>query len=979
MSGAPADGAGDVRAPVTTYRLQLRPGLGFEEAAALAPALAGLGVTDLYLSPCFQARPGSPHGYDLADHNRLSADLGGEAGWAVLRGSLGRLGMGAILDFVPNHMGVDDPRANAWWWDVLENGNCSPYAQFFDIDWDPLKPELRGKLLLPVLGDQYGRVLDRGELRLDYEDGALLLRYYERSFPINPRRAPLVLGRDLPALEARMGESDPDLREFLSVLTALGNLPSVLETERARVMERHREKEVARERLARLTERSAAIREHVEATVAACNGRPGDRASFAGLHELLEHQPYRLAYWRTAFHEINYRRFFDVNALVSLRMEDPEVFETAHRLLLRLVGEGAVSGIRLDHIDGLSDPRAYLERLSHELRRVLRPGDPSGGPGGSGDEPPLYVVVEKILSPGERLPERWAMHGTTGYDFLNEVNGLFVDARGQRPLQKIFESFTRRHGVFEDVEYQSKKVVMESAMAGELNMLAHAINIISESDPHSRDFTLNSLRDMLTEVVACFPVYRTYVEGDHDEENARLIRLAIARAIERNPGEDASVFAFFEDVALGRGSDELPEPEQRRRREFILKLQQYTAPVHAKGVEDTAFYRHFPLLSLNEVGGAPQRFGVEVADFHAANRLRRERWPRTMLCTSTHDTKRGEDARARIDVLSEIPDEWRRLLSRWSRLNAANRTGIGGTWAPDRGDEYLFYQALLGAWPAEGLDPAALAERMSAYMLKAIREAKLHTSWIQADAEYERHTTRFVDQCLTGRRAGGFLESFAPFAARVARVGAVNSLAQLVLKIASPGVPDFYQGTELWDLSLVDPDNRRPVDFELRRAMFERLAPAVEGAMPPVQREAFARERMEGWQDGAIKMYVTACAMRLRRARSATFLEGDYVPLEVSGERAPNVVAFARVRGDDRVLVVVPRLVYALAHGAPPLGVEAWGDTVVHLPDSVAGPEFEDVFTGMACSTSPSTHGETLRVAGLLSTLPVALLGSRAS
>ncbi|MEP7027188.1 MAG: malto-oligosyltrehalose synthase, partial [Candidatus Eisenbacteria bacterium] len=778
------------RVPVSTYRLQFRPDFGFADAAALAPQLARLGVTDLYLSPCFQASPHSPHGYDLTDHNRLSEDLGGEAGWAAFTSALAGLDMGAILDFVPNHMGVDDPRSNPWWWDVLENGNCSPYARFFDIDWDPVKPELRGKLLLPVLGDQYGRVLERGELRLEYTGGALCLRYFERTFPINPRRAPIVLRHDLAELEAQLGESDANLREFLSVLTSLGNLPSVLETDRERVAERQREKEIARARLERLTGHSGAIREHVERSVAAFNGQPGDRASFAALHDLLELQAYRLAYWRTAFHEINYRRFFDVNGLASLRMEDPEVFAMAHRRLLRMVADRQVTGIRLDHIDGLFDPRAYLDQLAGALRAALDAPDGGEPPATGTPGLPAYVVVEKILSPGERLPESWATHGTTGYEFLNQLNGLFVDPLGNRPLAQTFRGFTRRRGSFEDTVYTSKKIVMESTLASELNMLARALNVVSEHDPYARDFTLNSLHDMLLEVVACFPVYRTYVARDASSEDARLIHDAIARAIDRNPGIDVSIFAFFENVALDPDGGALPESEHRRRREFMMRLQQYTGTVQAKGVEDTSFYRHHALLSLNEVGGSPQRFAVSPAEFHALNRERQERWPWAMLSTSTHDTKRGEDARVRLNVLSEIPGEWRREVTRWSHLNAANRTRLGRGWSPDRGDEYLFYQALLGAWPAVGADLGALSSRLRDYMLKAIRESKLHTSWIQENPDYERATANFVEQCLTGRRARAFLDSFEPLAMRVARCGAVQSLAQLVLKLASPGVPD---------------------------------------------------------------------------------------------------------------------------------------------------------------------------------------------
>jgi (1->4)-alpha-D-glucan 1-alpha-D-glucosylmutase len=961
-----------VRVPRSTYRLQLRPDFGFAAVVDAAPALARLGITDLYLSPCFQAAPGSPHGYDLVDHNRLNEDFGGETGWAALRSALARLGMGMVLDFVPNHMGVDDPRANAWWWDVLENGNCSPYSSYFDVDWDPVKAELRGKVLLPVLGDQYGRVLERGELQLEYVEGTLHLRYFERAFPVNPRRIPVVLRRGIEALEVRLGADDPDLREFLSVLTALDNLPSVLETDRARVAERQREKVVARERLHRLAGRSRSVLEHIERCVRECNGTPGDFASVMPLHELLELQPYRLAYWRTAFHEINYRRFFDVNALASVRMEDPEVFESAHPLLFRLIREGGVTGVRLDHIDGLFDPGVYLRRFSRGVRAALggAGGEPAAGP-------PVYVVVEKILAPGERLPASWAVHGTTGYDFLNEVNGLFVDPRGQRPLLRLFERFTHRRGRFEDVVYESKKMVMESAMAGELNMLARALNIISEDDPSTRDFTLNSLRETLLEMVACFPVYRTYVADDFGHDDAQAIRAATARALDRNPTDDASVFEFFEEVALGRLRDGQPEASSERRHAFALKLQQYTAPVHARGVEDTAFYRYHPLLSLCEVGGSPQRFGVSVSEFHASNQRRSEHWPCAMLCTSTHDTKRGEDARARLDVLSEIPDEWRRMVSRWARVNGTNRTRVEHEFAPDRGDEYLFYQALLGAWPPGKVDLVALATRLRAYMIKAIREAKLHTSWVQEHPAYEQAMAQFVDQCLRGRRSGAFLESFVPFARHVSRLGMVNSLAQIVLKIASPGVPDIFQGGERWDLNLVDPDNRRPVDFDRLRRGLDEVEAAASGTLPPVECAARARLWLAHWEDGLIKLHVTTAGLRARRDHPAPFLEGEYRPLEVSGERADHVVAFARIHDDEVVLVVAPRLVASLAREGPPLGLPVWGDTMLHLPDSFRERRFADLLTGTPHEATSHGWSGTLRVAGLLADLPVALLISR--
>ncbi len=975
-SGSQAPRPTGVRIPVSTYRVQFRPDFGFADAARLVPYLDRLGVTDVYTSPCFRANPQSQHGYDITNPGELSPGLGGDLDWRELVRALAGPGMGLVLDFVPNHMGVDEPQANHWWWDVLENGRCSPYAHFFDIDWDPVKPELQGKLLLPVLGDQYGRVLERGELQLEYVDGGFRVRYYERTFPVNPRRLPILLRHDIEALQARFGHADPDLREFLSILTALGNLPSVLEGDPVRVAERQREKEVARDRLDRLAHHSWRIREHIEACVRFFNGQPGQPSTFRPLHELLELQVYRLAYWRTAFHEINYRRFFDVNGLACVRTEDPEVFEVVHGLLLRLIASGGVTGVRLDHLDGLYDPQAYLQRLAAATSRVLAERAGGDGPGLVQPEtsPLVYVVAEKILSSGERLREDWALHGTTGYDFLNDVNRLFVDPRGFSPLQRFFQRFTRRRGSFEDVVYQSKKAVMQSTLASELNMLAHALNIVSEADPRSRDFTLNSLHDMLLEVVACFPVYRTYVDESSREEDAQVLRAALARARGRNPGIDGSIFEFIEQVMLGPGVDDESVVERERRRTFTMRFQQYAGPVHAKGLEDTAFYRHHVMLSLNEVGGSPERFAMGPAEFHAHSRQRRERWPHAMLCTATHDTKRGEDARARLNVVSEIPAEWQRAVSRWARLNAANRTRVGDEWAPDRGDEYLFYQALLGAWPVVEPDLPKLAERLGTYMAKAIREAKLHTSWINENREYEQAVGRFVNQTLTGPRSSAFLESFEPFARRVARIGAVNSLAQVVIKIASPGVPDFYQGTELWDLNLVDPDNRRPVDFALREALLETLAPALEGCETPAQGSARARGLLEHWEDGRIKLWVTASGLRLRRDRRALFLDGDYVPLEAHGERAGHVLAFARVFGTEVVLVVAPRLTAHVADGAWPVGPAVWGDTRLRLPGDLVVRAFEDALTGSVLH--PAHADGSLALAEILRECPVALLSA---
>ncbi len=954
-----------LRAPVSTYRLQLNADMTFIQAAGVAAYLHRLGITDLYVSPSFKAAPGSPHGYDICDHTQINPELGGNEGFAALAASLRKADMGLVLDFVPNHMGAD-PAANPWWRDVLENGPSSPYARFFDIDWHPLKAELSGKVLLPVLGDQYGRVLERGELRVKFGDGAFSLAYFEHWFPLNPRQMAPILSRDLDTLKAVMPIEDPHLREFLSILTALQNLPAYTETDAARIEERHREKDIARERLARLAAASGVIRGYLDRTIALLNGVPGQPSSFDPLHELLEAQVYRLAFWRTAQHEINYRRFFDINGLIGVRVEDPVVFRELHQGVLRLVRDGSVTGLRLDHIDGLLDPRAYLLQLDEALREI--------------HGKPLYVVAEKILSTGETLPADFRLEGTSGYDFLNEVNGVFVHGKGALPLKRLHARFTGREAPFADVVYLAKSLIADSSLGSELTVLAYALNRLSEKDRRSRDFTLVSLQACLREIAACFPVYRTYLEqsGPSGGE-AAVIETAIAQARRRNPAMESSVFDFLRSILLARGLDSPLQEVISEQRAFALKLQQYTGPLQAKGLEDTTFYRYNVLASLNEVGGDPQRFGVSVRAFHAANQHRCEHWPLTMLATSTHDTKRGEDARCRIDVLSEMPGEWGRQVARWSRINASARTNIEGEPSPDRGDEYLFYQALLGAWPADqstAVAPAALVERMQSYMLKALREAKLHTSWVNHNEAYERATRRFVDLVLDRKKGCEFLASFFPFSAQVAFLGMLNSLSQLVLKLASPGVPDFYQGCETWNLSLADPDNRRPVDFQALARRLVRMEPYLDGRSATSRRWAFVGGLLGSWRDGRIKQYLTAAGLRLRRRYSRVFLDGAYLPLAVEGARAGHVVALARRLGDVTIVAVAPRLCRDLcgANCRLPLGARIWRDTRLWLPGGDDSGDFHDAFTGAVLTPTRDEDRHNLYLTDVLGLLPVALL-----
>jgi (1->4)-alpha-D-glucan 1-alpha-D-glucosylmutase len=941
------------RQPVSTYRLQFHREFGFASAHAVVPYLSQLGITECYSSPQLMARPGSTHGYDICDHSQLNPDLGTDADYEAFTGALGAHGMGQILDIVPNHMSAD-PQTNPWWRDVLEHGPSSRFAGFFDIDWTPVKPELKGKVLLPMLGDQYGRVLDRGELQLRFARGELSLQYFDVNLPINPRQAPRILGIDLERLQAGR-DDDPAVREYLSILTALRNLPPYTDHDRERAIERHREKEVTRERLARLAAESPIILEHIHQCVGRANGVPGDPSSFDLLHELLEHQAYRLAYWRTAVHEINYRRFFDINELVAVRMEEPRVFEETHALVRRLIERRQVTGLRVDHPDGLFDPQAYFERLQHLAAEAI--GAPRPQPG----DQPFYVVAEKILSEGEALSPSWPVSGTTGYNFLNQVSGLFIDGRSAKPLRRMYVRVTGRGEPFDELAYECKRVIMVSSMASELNVLAHALNRISESDRRWRDFTLEICRKALLEVIACFRVYRTYVsERSVSEFDRAAVSHAAADAERRNPLVENSIFTFLQHILLSPNDHP-----------FAMKVQQFTGPVQAKGVEDTAFYRYNVIVSANDVGGHPQRLGVSPELFHETNRERLHRSPLEMTATSTHDAKRGEDARARINVLSELPEEWRRGVSDWIRMNAGNRTRIHGQWAPDRNDEYLFYQTLTGAWPAEPPDapvprqaPPDLGRRLIAYMQKAVREAKLHTSWVDEDPAYGEAVERFVDKTLHGRTAPRFLASFVQFQRRVAPVGIVNALSQLVLKLASPGVPDTYQGSELWNFDLVDPDNRRPVDYALRCRLLDSLQPLIDR----VERGETAVEEVAAlrrdWHDGRIKLFITACGLRFRRRHPSLLLYGEYLPLAGEGAAADAVVGFARSDAEHTLLALVPRLSARVT----------WGPTRISLPHSCAANRYRHLLTGEVLHTGVDGRSRFLVAADVFRTLPVALL-----
>ncbi|HEV8584764.1 MAG TPA: malto-oligosyltrehalose synthase [Methylomirabilota bacterium] len=925
-----------MRVPRATYRLQLGPGLTFDDAAALVDYLDALGVSDAYTSPFLETATQGSHGYDVADHDRLREELGGEPAFQRFAAALRQRGMGLLVDVVPNHMGIAQNR-NAKWLDVLENGPASPDAAYFDIDWKPVKTELADKVLLPILGDQYGVVLDRGDLKLVLEDGRFLVRYFETVLPIAPRAYARILGH---RIEAFTGGDGADALALKSLITWFATLPPHTETDPERVAARRREKEAGREKLTALLAESPAVRAFVEENVKVFNATPDL------LDALLADQAYRAAYWRVAGEEINYRRFFDINELAAIRMEDPAVFDASHRLLLRLVREGAVTGLRIDHPDGLYDPADYFRRLQQE----------AGGE--------IYVVAEKILAPGEQLPETWATAGTTGYEFLNLLNGIFVDRAHARAMEQNYARLIRHRPGFTEIVHDCKRLIMETSMASELHVLAHRLNRISERHRASRDFTLGALTRALREVIAAFPVYRTYVTGEGVSDRDReYVRRAIATARRQVASADASIYDWLEQVLTLDAPPSGDEAARRERLEFVMRFQQITGPVTAKGFEDTALYRFNRLVSLNDVGGDPSRFGVTLAEFHAENAARVRRSPHALSATATHDTKRGEDVRARINVLSEIPDEWRRHVGLWQRLNRRHRTLVDGRAAPGANTEYLIYQTLVGAWPLD-------APRLRDYLMKAVHEAKTHTSWINPDVRYDEAIAKFAEALLDPARSQAFLDAFTPFQARVAHFGALNSLAQTLIKITAPGVPDFYQGTELWDLSLVDPDNRRPVDWALRRRLLGELERrlAAHGDRP-----GFAFELFKAKEDGRVKLFLIREALGFRRARSALFAGGDYRPLEARGPLAEHGCAFARVGEGGAALTVVPRLLARRGLETPPLGPEYWEDTTLAVPPDL-GARFVNALTGERVEARDGA----LALGDVFAHFPVALLASEA-
>ncbi|MBE0569122.1 MAG: malto-oligosyltrehalose synthase [Deltaproteobacteria bacterium] len=951
------------RIPSATYRLQFHKRFRFENARGLVPYLEALGITDLYASPILQARRGSTHGYDVTDPTRLNADLGAEAHFDALVKTLRERGMGLLLDIVPNHMAASVE--NAWWTDVLESGPGSPFAAFFDIDWHSPKKALQSKVLLPILGGPYGRTVEEQELSLRLEKGGFTVHCHSVKLPVSILSYPRILSLRLPSLEETYGPDHPSFRELWDLITSIEHLPKAAAADGETARERYLAEEGIKARLLRLYTERHEIRGHIDETLRIVNGRKGDPGSFDHLDRILSEQHYWLSFWRLANEEINYRRFFAVSELVSLRVEDPRVFDAAHERVLRLASEGKITGLRVDHVDGLYDPHGYLVRLMQRLT------------GSESDSPPadFYVLVEKILGEEEALPPEWPVHGTTGYDFLNALNGVFVSARGLKTLDDVYARFTGSAPDFRETSYRSKKLIMDTLFAGEMHSLGQHLGRLAEQDRYARDLPRKELRAALVEVTACFPVYRTYARNHElSPRDIRHIAKALKWAQQRGTEVSAPVFDFLRRVLLLEIPPSLPGAEKEEWLRFLMRWQQFTGPIMAKGVEDTSLYIHNRLVSMNEVGGNPASAGVPVNAFHNRCGTAAGRWPHAMNASSTHDTKRSEDVRARINVLSEIPEEWEAHLTRWSGWNAGKKRVVNGIRVPDPAEEILVYQTLLGAWPLEEEEIPGLSARIESYMVKALREAKVHTRWIRPNPQHESAVREFVSSLLEDPSpdTNAFLADFLPFQRKVAHYGAINGLAQLLVKIAAPGVPDIYQGTETWDFSLVDPDNRRAVDFGKRNGLLNQLLTREQQGQ-----SALAEELLSSWRDGRIKLYVTCKALNFRRERKELFRDGAYLPLPVAGGHREHALAFARGKGESWAIAAVPRLSTRLApDGGFPLGETAWGArTVLRLPADLPG-RWRNAFTGEMLQAAETGGEKILHLQEVFRLFPVALLES---
>ncbi|MBW4440907.1 MAG: malto-oligosyltrehalose synthase [Plectolyngbya sp. WJT66-NPBG17] len=916
-----------MRIPLVTYRIQLHQGFQFEDATKIVGYLAKLGISDFYASPIFKAKAGSTHGYDVVDPTQLNPELGTPEIFEQLVDKLQHHNMGWVQDIVPNHMSYD--RDNRYLMDVLENGFDSDYSQYFDLAWNSPFRSSRDPILAPLLGDFYGSCLENGDIQLQYNQDGLTVNYYNFRAPLRLESYSIFLTHDLGKLARALGRRHPDFVKLLAVLYMLKSLPTV-----SGGKQRQDEAEFVKGLLWELHEGNPEVKSFIGTNIQFFNGEAGNPQSVDWLDKILSEQFFRLSYWKVGAEEINYRRFFTVNELISVKVEELKVFNNTHELIARLVKEGKVTGLRIDHIDGLSNPKQYLERLQEKV------GD-------------AYIVAEKILQPGEDVPKDWSIQGTSGYDYLNYLNSVFCDVENESRFDQIYQQIQGRSIPFEEVVLDKKHLILDKNLAGDLDNLARLLKDISLKDRYGNDFTINGLKRAIAEVLTQFSIYRTYTtEAGVSECDRNYIQTAIETARENAPFSQKEL-DFIEKLLLLEYDNSLTPADKEQWLYFAMRIQQYTGPLMAKGVEDTAFFVYNRLISLNEVGGDPGRFGISTTEFHQFNQYRQQNWNAAMNASSTHDTKRGEDTRARINVLSEIPDEWQAQLQKWREINQKHKVQNKKALMPSANDEYAFYQTLIGAYPFQESELEGFVDRVEQYAIKSIREAKVSTAWLRPNAPYEDACTKFVKAILEDNQ---FLTEFLPFQKKITQYGVFNSLSQTLIKITSPGIPDFYQGTELWDLSLVDPDNRRPVDFAQREAFLDAIQAAEVSELMP--------KLLEKPQDGKIKLFLTAQALKVRNQYKSVFLNGEYISLEATGKFKDHIIAFARKDAEKMVVTIAPRLFTRLIQPEQlPIG-EIWEDTAIELPASN--------WKNAIANTEHS--GTTIVLQDVLKHFPVALL-----
>ncbi|XGV98254.1 MAG: malto-oligosyltrehalose synthase [Leptolyngbya sp. BL-A-14] len=929
-----------MRIPLSTYRIQFRKEYDFAAAKAIVPYLASLGVSDLYASPIFKARAGSSHGYDVVDPTQLNPELGSQEDFEALAIAIQQEQMGWLQDIVPNHMAYDSQ--NSWLMDVLENGPDSDSFDYFDIDWNHLYEDIRERVLAPLLGDFYGNCLERGEIQLAYDESGLTVNYFSLRLPVRIESYVRFITHNLGHLAKSLGRRHPDFVKLLGILYLIKNIPA-----EAKGRERYDQISFVKGLLWELYEQNDDVKEFFSANVQSFNGEPGKPESFNLLDNLLGEQFYRLSFWKVGAEEINYRRFFTVNELISVKVEEIKVFHKTHSLIAQLVEDKKFTGLRIDHIDGLYHPVEYLNRLREKV------GD-------------VYITVEKILESSEALPDDWQVEGTSGYESLDYINGLFCDTSNEGAFDQFYTTFTGVTATYDRLAAEKKGLIIEKNLAGDVENLVQRLKRIAGQTRYGGDFTAYGLKRALSEILALFPVYRTYIASDSVSETDRhVIQEAIAAAKPQLPLLLREL-EYIESILLREDEDYLSDEQKAERLHFVMRMQQLTGPLMAKGIEDTLLYVYNRLLSLNEVGGNPSQFGLSPTQFHQFNQHKVAYWLHSMNTTSTHDTKRGEDVRARLNVLSEMPDEWATQVKGWAELNFGKKVRLGGRTIPDRNDEYFLYQTLVGSFPFDEAEFPEFVDRTKDYVIKAVREAKVHTAWLRPDSDYENGFSAFVEALLTPAENDGFISQFKLFQQEIAEYGMLNSLSQVLIKYAIPGVPDLYQGDEFWNLSFVDPDNRRPVDYEQRMKALDQIKDRLTGDLSALIDDLFTTR-----VNGNIKLFLTYQLLQARKTFATLFQNGDYQPLNVTGVLKDHIIAFARAVDGQYAIAIAPRFFTRLVQPGERPTAQTWQDTQIELPSG-----FPTTWTNVITTQAVQAQG-AIALSDVLQSFPVALLVSR--